>query len=95
MSGPGWGKELELELRVVEATESFEANVIEARRRRVTQGECFLDEVIEFSNRRGTRLLEWEIDCQGLGLGSWKHRITLTLLFLFYLVLLLFLHRFH
>ena len=56
MSGPGWGEKLELELRVVEAAESFEANIIEARRRRVTQGECFLDEVIEFSNRRGTRL---------------------------------------
>ena len=56
MSGPGWREELELELRVVKATESFKANVIEARRKRVTQGEGFLDEVIEFSNRRLTRL---------------------------------------
>ena len=56
MRGPGWGEELELELRIIEAAESFEANVIEARRRRVTQGECFLDEVIEFSNGRGTKL---------------------------------------
>ena len=56
MNGPGWGEELELELRVVEAAEGLEPEEIEARRRRVTQGECFLDEVIEFSSRMVTRL---------------------------------------